>query len=126
MRVLLTKLGLDGHDRGLRMIAIELRDRGAEVVLSGPGTSPEHAAATAIQEDVDVVAVSMLSGSHMVLIPALRELLSAADDPAIVCGGLIPPDDVAKLRALGVSVLASGCSVQQAAEAIMQAERPVG
>jgi methylmalonyl-CoA mutase, C-terminal domain len=121
VRVLLTKLGLDGHDRGLRMIAMELRDRGAEVILSGPGTSAAHAAAIAVQEDVDVVAVSLLSGSHMALVPSLVELLREEDGYAtpIVCGGLIPPRDAAELRNLDVWVLPSSCSVQQAADAIL-------
>jgi methylmalonyl-CoA mutase C-terminal domain/subunit len=122
-RVLVTKLGLDGHDRGIRLIAQELRTRGAEVVYLGIGTSPQQAAAAAVQEDVDVIAVSLLSGAHLSHVARLvTELARHADPPPIVCGGLIPSADAAHLQELGdVSVMPVGTTVPAAAEAILDA-----
>ena len=122
-RVLAAKLGLDGHDRGIRLIARELRARGAEVVYLGIGTSPAQAAAAAVQEDVDVIAVSLLSGAHLSHVARLvTELARHADPPPIVCGGLIPSADAAQLQELGhVSVMPVGTTVPAAAEAILDA-----
>jgi methylmalonyl-CoA mutase cobalamin-binding domain/chain len=123
-RVLLTKIGLDGHDRGLRMIALELRDRGVEVVLLGVVTTPAAIAQTASDEDVDAIGVSVLSGAHMTLVPRLLELLAAdglADLP-VVCGGTIPSDDVLALLDLGVArVCPTGTTVTEAADALIEA-----
>jgi methylmalonyl-CoA mutase, C-terminal domain len=122
-RVLVTKLGLDGHDRGIRLIAQELRARGAEVVYLGIGTSPQQAAAAAVQEDVDVIAVSLLSGAHLAHVARLvKELARDNDPPPIVCGGLIPSADAAQLEELGdVWVMPAGTTVSAAAEAILDA-----
>jgi methylmalonyl-CoA mutase, C-terminal domain len=122
-RVLAAKLGLDGHDRGIRLIARELRARGAEVVYLGIGTSPQQAAAAAVQEDVDVIAVSLLSGAHLAHVARLvKELARHPDPPPVVCGGLIPSADAAELQELGdVSVMPVGTTVPAAAEAILDA-----
>jgi methylmalonyl-CoA mutase C-terminal domain/subunit len=123
VRVLATKLGLDGHDRGLRMIAHQLRDDGAEVVYLGLATRPEEAAQVAVQEDVDVIAVSLLSGSHLSHVRKLIAALKALDaDIPVVCGGLIPQGDIDALHAMGVAdVKAVGTPVTVAAAAIMAA-----
>jgi methylmalonyl-CoA mutase, C-terminal domain len=122
-RVLAAKLGLDGHDRGIRLIARELRERGAEVVYLGIGTSPAQAGHAAVQEDVDVVAVSLLSGSHLIhLVNLLAELRAQDADIPVVCGGLISPEDADRLREMGVeAVLSVGTSVSVAADAILRA-----
>jgi methylmalonyl-CoA mutase cobalamin-binding domain/chain len=122
-RVLAAKLGLDGHDRGIRLIARELLTRGAEVVYLGIGTSPQQAAAAAVQEDVDVVAVSLLSGAHLAHVTRLVEELDRLDDPPpVVCGGLIPSADAAQLTELGdVWVMPVGTTVPAAAQAILDA-----
>jgi methylmalonyl-CoA mutase, C-terminal domain len=122
VRVLAAKLGLDGHDRGIRLIARELRERGAEVVYLGIGTSPAQAARAAVQEDVDVVAVSLLSGSHLLhLVNLLAELEAQNADVPVVCGGLISPEDAGRLHELGVhAVLSVGTSVSVAADAILR------
>ena len=105
IKVLLAKLGLDGHDRGIKVIARAMRDAGMEVVYMGMRVTPEQVAQTALQEDVDVVGISILSGAHMRLIPRLtkalqeRELL---DDVLVMVGGTIPEDDVEPLQKMGV------------------------
>jgi methylmalonyl-CoA mutase C-terminal domain/subunit len=101
----MAKLGLDGHDRGVKVVARALRDAGLEVVYTGLHRTPEQVVAAAVQEDVDVVGVSLLSGAHMTLIPRLLELLRAegAGDILVVAGGVIPDDDVPVLQALGVA-----------------------
>lgn len=123
VRVLATKLGLDGHDRGLRLITRELNSRGAEVVYLGISTNPAQAAAAAMQEDVDVIAVSLLSGSHLAHVGKLLAALEAAHaDIPVVCGGLIPPADADRLLQLGVAaVRAVGTPVTEAAQAILDA-----
>ena len=106
MKVLLAKLGLDGHDRGVKVIARAMRDAGMEVVYMGMRVTPDQVAQTALQEDVDVVGISILSGAHLRLIPRLtkalkeRELL---DDLVLLVGGTIPEDDVAPLQKMGVT-----------------------
>ena len=104
MKVLIAKPGLDGHDRGAKVVAQALRDAGIEVVYSGLKRTPDEIVAEAIQEDVDVVGLSVLSGAHLVLSRKVLEGLRAqgADDIAVVVGGIIPPRDVEPLRALGV------------------------
>ena len=105
IRVLVAKPGLDGHDRGAKVIARALRDAGMEVIYTGLRQTPEMIAEAALQEDVDVVGLSILSGAHMALVPRVLELLRAeglAGVPVFL-GGIIPDDDLAALRAMGVS-----------------------
>ena len=105
IKVLLAKLGLDGHDRGIKVIARAMRDAGMEVVYMGMRVTPDQVAQTALQEDVDVVCISILSGAHMRLIPRLTNALQErgiADDVLLMVGGTIPEDDVEPLRELGV------------------------
>ena len=114
-RVLVAKVGLDGHDRGVKVVARILRDAGMEVVYTGLFQTPESVAASAIDEDVDVVGISMLSGAHLTLAPlvvaALRERGSTIP---VVVGGIVPPDDVALLREAGVAaVFGPGASAQE-------------
>jgi methylmalonyl-CoA mutase cobalamin-binding domain/chain len=105
IRVLIAKVGLDGHDRGAKVVARCLRDAGMEVVYTGLHRTPEEVVATAVQEDVDVLGVSLLSGAHMTLVPRVIELMrrAGADDVRLVVGGVVPDEDVPALRALGVS-----------------------
>ncbi len=112
LRVLMAKVGLDGHDRGLRVVARILRDAGCEVVYAGLRQSPETIAAMTAQEDVDVVGVSMHNGAHLTLAPAVVDALRAAGlDTPVVVGGIVPPDDVATLLDHGVAaVLGPGAS----------------
>ncbi len=112
LRVLMAKVGLDGHDRGLRVVARILRDAGFEVVYAGLRQSPETIAAMTAQEDVDVVGVSMHNGAHLTLAPAVVEALRVAGlDTPVVIGGIVPPDDVETLLADGVAaVLGPGAS----------------
>ena len=104
-RVLVAKLGLDGHDRGAKVVARALRDGGMEVVYTGLHRTPEQVVAAAVQEDVDVIGVSLLSGAHMTLVPRLVELLRAqgAGDIAVVVGGVIPDEDVQPLKDAGAA-----------------------
>jgi methylmalonyl-CoA mutase, C-terminal domain len=120
-RILLAKLGLDGHDRALRMLALELRDRGAEVIMLGTGSTPEQVAAVAVEEDVAAVAISLLSGTHLTLVPRVVDLLrGAGDDVPVICGGVIPSEDAERLRALGVDDVAPvGTSVSAAVDLIV-------
>jgi methylmalonyl-CoA mutase C-terminal domain/subunit len=105
LRVLIAKVGLDGHDRGAKVVARCLRDAGMEVVYTGLHRTPEEVVAAAVQEDVDVLGVSLLSGAHMTLVPKVLELMhrAGAHDVRLVVGGVVPDEDVAELRALGVS-----------------------
>src|SRR5947209_16349004 len=105
IRVLVAKVGLDGHDRGAKVVARALRDGGMEVVYTGLHRTPEQVVAAAVQEDVDIIGISLLSGAHMTLVPKLIELLKAqgADDIAVVVGGVIPDEDVPELKKLGAS-----------------------
>ena len=105
IKVLLAKLGLDGHDRGIKVIAKAMRDAGMEVVYMGMRITPDQVAQTALQEDVDVVGISILSGAHMRLIPRLAKALEdrgIADDLLLIVGGTIPDDDVEPLQKMGV------------------------
>jgi methylmalonyl-CoA mutase C-terminal domain/subunit len=105
IRVVIAKPGLDGHDRGAKIIARALRDAGMEVIYTGLHQTPEQIVETAIQEDADAVGVSILSGAHMTLVPRIVEGLRAngADDVLVVVGGTIPPDDADELKGLGVA-----------------------
>lgn len=107
IRVLVAKPGLDGHDRGAKVIASALRDAGMEVIYTGLHQTPEMIVNAAIQEDVDVVAMSILSGAHMTLFPRVKELLEAegADHVLITGGGIIPDADMRRLEELGVGRL---------------------
>jgi methylmalonyl-CoA mutase C-terminal domain/subunit len=103
--VLVAKVGLDGHDRGAKIVARCLRDAGMDVIYTGLHRTPEEVVAAAAQEDVDVLGVSLLSGAHMTLVPRIVELLrgAQAEDVILVVGGVIPDEDVTALRALGVA-----------------------
>jgi methylmalonyl-CoA mutase, C-terminal domain len=104
IRVLVAKPGLDGHDRGAKIVARALRDAGFEVVYTGLHQTPEMIASAAVQEDVDAVGLSIMSGAHNTLFPAVIEALRArqADDIAVFGGGIVPDEDVARLEATGV------------------------
>jgi methylmalonyl-CoA mutase C-terminal domain/subunit len=106
-RILIGKPGLDGHDRGAKVIARALRDSGFEVIYSGLHQTPEMLVATALQEDVDAIGLSILSGAHNTLMPRIVELLAEqdAEDIFVFGGGIIPDDDVTKLKAKGVRAL---------------------
>jgi len=115
IRILIAKVGLDGHDVGARVIARGLIDAGMEVIYTGLRRTPEQVVRAALEEDVDVVGVSILSGAHMTLLPKLRRLLDegGARDIGLVAGGVIPQDDIEPLRQAGVSqVFRSGTTVQ--------------
>jgi len=105
IKVLIAKPGLNGHDRGAKVVARALRDAGMEVIYTGIRQTPEQIAETAIQEDVDVVGLSILSGAHMELLPRVVELLRqrGADDVLIIAGGIIPDEDVPKLKEAGIA-----------------------
>jgi methylmalonyl-CoA mutase C-terminal domain/subunit len=107
IRVLVAKPGLDGHDRGAKVVAAALRDAGMEVIYTGLHQTPEMIAQAAIQEDVDVVGLSILSGAHMTLFPRVRKLLLDAGraDVLLTGGGIIPPEDVAELERAGIGKL---------------------
>ncbi|WP_339782366.1 cobalamin B12-binding domain-containing protein [Marinobacter sp.] len=104
IRVMLAKIGLDGHDRGIKVVARALRDAGMDVVYTGLHRTPEEVVDAAIQEDVDILGISLLSGAHMHIFPKVLELLKAreADDMIIAGGGVIPDDDVEELYQMGV------------------------
>jgi methylmalonyl-CoA mutase C-terminal domain/subunit len=115
LRVLIAKPGLDGHDRGAKVLALALRDAGMEVIYTGLRQTPEKIAQAAIQEDVDVVGMSCLSGAHMHLFPRVVELLreQGADDILVLGGGIIPKEDIPKLKEKGVAeVFGPGTSTQ--------------
>lgn len=105
IRVLIAKPGLDGHDRGAKVIARALRDAGMEVVYTGLRQTPEMIAEAALQEDVDVVGLSILSGAHLALVPRIREVMNQTGltDVPLLVGGIIPDEDKAKLEEIGVS-----------------------
>ena len=123
IRVLVAKPGLDGHDRGAKVVAAALRDAGMEVIYTGLHQTPEMIATAAVQEDVDVVGLSILSGAHMTLFPRVRELLVEAgrDDVLITGGGIIPREDMDALQAKGIGRLfGPGTSTQQLVEYIRE------
>ncbi len=131
IRVLVAKPGLDGHDRGAKVVAAALRDAGMEVIYTGLHQTPEMIASAAVQEDVDVVGLSILSGAHMTLFPRVRALLDAQgrSDLLITGGGIIPKEDMDALRALGIGELfGPGTSTQQLVDYIRgwSAARPKG
>jgi len=105
IRVLVAKAGLDGHDRGAKVVAAAFRDAGFEVIYTGLHQTPDQVVEAAVQEDVDVVSLSILSGAHMVLFARILELLRerGAEDVLVIGGGIIPEEDTAELRAMGVA-----------------------
>jgi methylmalonyl-CoA mutase cobalamin-binding domain/chain len=107
IRVLVAKIGLDGHDRGAKVVARALRDAGMEVIYTGLHRTPEEVVTAAVQEDVDVIGVSSLSGAHMTLIPRVLQLMKAADaeDILLVVGGVFPDEDIPELKKMGVAEL---------------------
>ena len=124
IRVVVAKPGLDGHDRGAKIIARALRDAGMEVIYTGLHQTPEQIVETVIQEDADAVGLSILSGAHMTLVPRILELLKeqGAEDVVVTAGGTIPSDDVAELKQLGVAeIFTPGTSTEQAVEFIREA-----
>jgi methylmalonyl-CoA mutase C-terminal domain/subunit len=119
IRVVVAKPGLDGHDRGAKIIARALRDAGIEVIYTGLHQTPEQIAETAIQEDADAVGLSILSGAHMTLVPRVVDLLrdQGADDIVVTVGGTIPADDVPELKRLGIAeVFTPGASTDEIVE----------
>jgi methylmalonyl-CoA mutase C-terminal domain/subunit len=116
IRVVVAKPGLDGHDRGAKIIARALRDAGMEVIYTGLHQTPEQIVETVIQEDADAVGLSILSGAHMTLVPRIATLLKEQDveDVVLVVGGTIPADDIPQLKDLGVSeIFTPGAPVQE-------------
>ncbi|MBV9534216.1 MAG: cobalamin B12-binding domain-containing protein [Solirubrobacterales bacterium] len=123
IRVVVAKPGLDGHDRGAKIIARALRDAGMEVIYTGLHQTPEQIVETAIQEDADAVGLSILSGAHMTLVPRVIELLSdqGIDDILVTVGGTIPADDIPQLKALGVAeVFGPGANTQEIVDFIRE------
>jgi len=128
IRVVVAKPGLDGHDRGAKIIARALRDAGMEVIYTGLHQTPEQIVETAIQEDADAVGLSILSGAHMTLVPRVVELLREqdAEDVLVVVGGTIPADDIPQLRELGVAeVFTPGTPTRDIVDFIHGAARAV-
>lgn len=107
IRVLLAKVGLDGHDRGVKVVARTLRDAGMDVIYTGLHRTPDEVVHAAVQEDVDVLGISLLSGAHMTICPKIMTLLGEQDaaDTIVVVGGVVPDEDVAKLKQMGVKEL---------------------
>lgn len=123
IRVLVAKAGLDGHDRGAKVIAAALRDAGMEVIYTGLRQTPEMIVEAAIQEDVDVIGISILSGAHMTILPKIKTLMNekGLDDVLLTGGGIIPEEDIKKLRDIGVGELFTpGASTKNIAEYIKE------
>jgi len=129
IRVLVAKPGLDGHDRGAKVIARALRDAGMEVIYTGLRQTPEMIASAALQEDVDAVGISILSGAHNTLCPRIVELLrqNGMDDTLVLVGGIVPQEDIQQLKAAGVSeVFLPGTSTDEIVKFIEANIRPQG
>jgi methylmalonyl-CoA mutase, C-terminal domain len=127
IRVVIAKPGLDGHDRGAKVIARALRDAGMEVIYTGLRQTPEQIVAAALQEDADVIGLSILSGAHMHICPRVMELLKekGLDDVLVVIGGIIPDVDIAKLKEMGVSgVFLPGTPMQEIIDFVNGSVRP--
>jgi methylmalonyl-CoA mutase C-terminal domain/subunit len=127
IRVLVAKPGLDGHDRGAKVIARALRDAGMEVIYTGLRQTPEMIAAAALQEDVDAVGVSILSGAHNTLCPRIVQLLreQGMDDCLVLLGGIVPQEDIAKLKSEGVAeVFLPGTSTEDIVSFLRQNVKP--
>jgi len=124
IRVLIAKPGLDGHDRGAKIIARALRDAGMEVIYTGLRQTPEQIVSAAVQEDVDAIGLSILSGAHNVLFPEIMRLLKeeGADDVIVFAGGIIPEQDIPKMKALGIrEIFPPGTPTSAAVDAIRSA-----
>ncbi len=129
MRILTAKVGLDGHDRGVKVISRALRDAGVEVIYTGLHQTPAQVVEAAIQEDVDGIGISLLSGAHMTLFPEVLRLLRErnAEDIVVFGGGIVPPGDVAALRELGVDeVFTPGTSIQSIVDYVQRRFGKVG
>ncbi len=127
IRVLVAKPGLDGHDRGAKVIARALRDAGMEVIYTGLRQTPEMIVEAALQEDVDVIGLSILSGAHMALAPRIFELMKAngLDDVKVILGGIIPDEDIPALKEMGVSgVFGPGTNTESIVQHIKDVVRP--
>ncbi|QQS33313.1 MAG: cobalamin B12-binding domain-containing protein [Acidobacteriota bacterium] len=127
IRVLVAKPGLDGHDRGAKVIARALRDAGMEVIYTGLRQTPEMIASAALQEDVDAVGISILSGAHKTLCPRIVELLreNGMDDTLVVVGGIIPQEDIAPLKNAGIAeVFLPGTSTEDIVKFLQSNVRP--
>lgn len=127
IRVLVAKPGLDGHDRGAKVIARALRDAGMEVIYTGLRQTPEMIVHAAMQEDVQVIGLSILSGAHLAIVPRVLELLkqNQMEDVAVIVGGIIPDEDSWKLKQLGVAaVFPPGSSLEEIVSFIRSACRP--
>jgi len=127
LKVLIAKPGLDGHDRGAKVLARGLRDEGFEVVYTGLRQTPEMVVTAALQEDVDVVGLSILSGAHMTLVPRICALLreTGMDDVLVAVGGIVPDDDVPELKAAGVAgVFGPGTTIREVADFLRANARP--
>ena len=127
LRILVAKPGLDGHDRGAKIIARALRDAGMEVIYTGLHQTPEMIVNAAVQEDVDAIGLSIMSGAHMTLFPAVIDLLreQKAGDNEVFGGGIIPDDDIPRLKQLGVSeIFTPGSSTQDIVQWIRQHIQP--
>ena len=128
IRVVIAKPGLDGHDRGAKVIARALRDAGMEVIYTGLRQTPEQIAAAALQEDADVIGLSILSGAHMHVCPRLMELLreKGLDDVLVLVGGIIPDVDIPKLKGMGVKgIFLPGSPMQDIIDYINGHVRPI-
>jgi len=128
IRVVIAKPGLDGHDRGAKVIARALRDAGMEVIYTGLRQTPEQIAAAALQEDADVIGLSILSGAHMHVCPRLMELLKekGLDDVLVLVGGIIPDVDIPKLQAMGIKgIFLPGSPMQDIIDYINGNVRPI-
>jgi methylmalonyl-CoA mutase C-terminal domain/subunit len=127
LRLLVGKVGLDGHDRGAKIIARALRDAGFEVIYTGLHQTPEMVVSTAIQEDVDAVSLSILSGAHNHLFPRVLELLKerGAEDIPVFGGGIVPPEDIADLKKRGIKeIFTPGASTQEVVRWVRENIRP--
>jgi methylmalonyl-CoA mutase, C-terminal domain len=127
LRILVAKPGLDGHDRGAKIIARALRDAGMEVIYTGLHQTPEMIVSAAIQEDVDAIGMSIMSGAHLTLFPAVLELLrkQKADDVLVFGGGIIPDEDIPGLKQAGVAeIFTPGSSTQDIVKWIRENIRP--
>jgi methylmalonyl-CoA mutase C-terminal domain/subunit len=127
LRILVAKPGLDGHDRGAKIIARALRDAGMEVIYTGLHQTPEMIVSAAIQEDVDAIGMSIMSGAHLTLFPAVLELLrkQKADDVLVFGGGIIPDEDIPRLKQAGVAeIFTPGSSTQDIVKWIRENIRP--
>ncbi|MCH4815417.1 MAG: cobalamin B12-binding domain-containing protein [Saccharolobus sp.] len=126
IKVIVAKLGLDGHDRGAKVVARALKDAGMEVVYTGLRQTPEQIVKAALQEDADVIGISILSGAHLELIPKVIEIMrqNGLNDVGLIVGGVIPPEDIKKLKDIGVDeVFLPGSSLKEIVEKVKKVAR---